>query len=100
MSSIASIALSGMNAAQQRLRSSAHNVANAGTEGFQREQVLAQSQAGGGVSTQVVRAEAADQGLFVEDVVAQLEARQAFAANWRSLRSEQDMLGVLLDQRA
>ena len=43
LNSTASIALSGMNAAQTQLRASAHNVANLGTDGFRRRQVSGQS---------------------------------------------------------
>lgn len=100
MTSIASVALSGLQLAQQRLSVSANNIANAGTEGYRRQVVEAQSQPGGGVVGVVQRAEAPDSGLFVEDVVEQLQARQAFAANLLSLRSEDEMLGRLLDTRA
>jgi len=53
MASISSIALSGMNAAQVALNSSAHNVANMNTAQFRRQEVTQTAQTDGGVSTSV-----------------------------------------------
>jgi len=53
MASISSIALSGMNAAQTTLNSSAHNIANMNTSGFRRQEVVQSAQPGGGVSTKL-----------------------------------------------
>ena len=100
MTSISQNALSGLAFAQRRLEVSAHNIANAATEGFQRQEVRGQTAPGGGVSFSVQRSEEPSSGLLVEDVVAQLEAKQAFAANLRSLRTENEILGRLLDIRA
>lgn len=100
MTSISQNALSGLAFAQRRLEVSAHNIANAATEGFQRQEVRGQTTPGGGVSFSVVRSEAPSSGVFIEDVVEQLEAKQAFLANLHSLRSEDQLLGRLLDTRA
>lgn len=99
MTSISQNALSGLAFAQRRLDVSAHNIANAGTEGYQRQEVRGQSTANG-VSFSVVRSDEPSSGLFVDDVVEQLEAKQAFLANVRSLRTEDEVLGYLLDVRA
>ena len=47
MASALSIATSGMNAAQLSLQASAHNIANLGTEGFRREEVVQTEAANG-----------------------------------------------------
>ncbi|MEO8543883.1 MAG: flagellar basal body protein [Burkholderiaceae bacterium] len=99
MNSTASIALSGMNAAQTQLRASAHNVANLATDGFRRQQVQQQSAAGGGVQVAVTRADVAGPDL-VRDVVSQLEARNAFAASLSVFRTSNRMAGALLDTHA
>ena len=99
MSSIASIALSGMNAAQTQLNTSAHNVANAQTEGFQRQAVQQSPQAQGGVSTSVVAV--AQTGPALEaDLVNQLQAKNAFLANLAVFKTGNAMAGALLDTKA
>ncbi|MBD8525128.1 flagellar basal body protein [Pseudomarimonas arenosa] len=100
MTSISQNALSGLAFAQRRLEVSAHNLANAATEGFQRQEVRAQAAPGGGVTFSVVRSEQPSSGLFIEDVVEQLQAKQAFLANVQSLRTEDQLIGSLLDIRA
>ena len=80
MSSLSSIALSGMNAAQTRLDTTAHNVANLATDGFKRQETVQSEQAGGGVTATVRRAETAGNALE-SDVVAQLQAKNSFMAN-------------------
>ena len=47
MTTLSNIALSGMRAAQTALDTSAHNIANLGTEGFHRQQVVQQEAPGG-----------------------------------------------------
>ena len=96
MNALPSIAVSGLHAAQARLSVSAHNVANAATPGFRRQQLVAASDGGGGVTTAVVRA--AQPGPALErDVVDQLQARHEFAANLAVFRSADRMAGTLLD---
>lgn len=56
MSSISSISLSGMNAAQTALSASAFNIANLGTDGFRRQQVEQTSVAPAGVNATVGQA--------------------------------------------
>jgi flagellar hook-associated protein FlgK len=99
LNSTASIALSGMNAAQTQLRASAHNVANLGTDGFRRQQVQQTPQAGGGVETSITRADTAGSDL-VRDVVTQLAAKNAFLANLAVFKTSNRMAGALLDARA
>ena len=100
MSSIASIALSGLNAASSQLATSAHNIANAQTPGFRRQLVQQTAQPeGGGVVVSIGRAADAGDAL-AEDVVTQMAATYAFKANVLSLKTQDRMLGSLLDLTA
>jgi flagellar basal body rod protein FlgG len=99
MSSISSIALSGMNTAQTRLDASAHNVANLSTEGFRRQEVVQTEQSGGGVSP-AIRRSASTGPALEQDVVEQLQAKNSFLANLAVFKTSNKMAGVLLDQKA
>ena len=96
MNSIFSTGLSGMQAAQVRLGVSAHNVANAPTEGFRRQQVAAQAVPSGGVSTQLTTAAVPGEALAT-DLVDQRLAQHLFTANLRTVQTADRMLGSLLD---
>ena len=99
MASISSIALSGMNVAQTQLNASAHNIANLGTERFKRQEVLQSAQPGDGVKAAVTRAQ--HEGAALEtDVVAQLQAKNAFLANLAVFKTSNMMIGALLDKSA
>jgi flagellar hook-associated protein FlgK len=98
MASITSIALSGMNAAQTQLNASAHNIANLSTDGFKRQQVTQTPQPQGGVSASVATAGIEGDAL-VTDVVAQLQAKNAFLANLAVFKTQDKMAGALLDQK-
>lgn len=99
MGSSTSIALSGMQAAQQQLNAAAGNVANLGTPGYRRQQVVQTADPQGGVSTRSERVVVAGEAL-VQDVVAQLQARNAYLANLAVFRSADRLAGVLLDRTA
>jgi flagellar basal body rod protein FlgG len=99
MSSTSSIALSGMNAAQQQLNASASNIANLGTPGYRRQEVTQSANAEGGVSTKAQRAAAAGEALEA-DVVAQLQAKNAYLANLAVFKAADKMAGALLDETA
>ncbi|PQA76698.1 flagellar basal body protein [Rhodoferax sp. TS-BS-61-7] len=99
MNSLSSIALSGMNAAQTSLNTSAHNVANLATEGFKRQETVQTEQPGGGVSTEVRQAEVAGNALET-DVVTQLQAKHSFIANLAVFKTSNQMAGALLDTKA
>jgi len=98
MGPVSSIALSGMNAAQASLGSSAHNIANLGTPAFRREEVQQRTAAAGGVSTTVTRAALPGNDLE-RDVVSQLSARNAFLANLAVFRTSNEMTSTLLSLR-
>jgi flagellar hook-associated protein FlgK len=96
IASVSSIALSGMRVSASALQVRANNVANAATEGFQRQVTANQDAAGGGVTTQVQPAGGEGSDL-VDDTVGGLSARNEFQANARVLRAADDTLGSLLD---
>lgn len=102
--SASAIGLSGLRAAQTRLDTSAHNVANAQTPGFQRHSVQQTAVAGqGGVQTQVQREPAEQPGdlsTLAQDLVEQRMALYSFAANLKTIETEDRMLGSLLSTRA
>ncbi|ODU45231.1 flagellar basal body protein [uncultured Aquimonas sp.] len=101
MSDIASIARSGMAAAQTRLTAAASNIANRDSADFRRFQVDSREQLGGGVSAALVRdAEPQSGDGLGTDLVYALEARQAFQANLKVLKTQDQLLGSLLDTRA
>lgn len=99
MTAVASIATSGLLAAQTRMASSAHNIANAITPGFRRQLVQPQTMAGGGVSTTLAQAPAAGEAL-AEDIVTLKLASRLFEANLRVVQAHDRMLGTLLDAHA
>jgi flagellar hook protein FlgE len=99
MSSIPSIALSGLNAASLGLSTSAHNIANLQTTGFRRQITQQQEQAGGGVSVTLSRAAEPGDAL-AEDIVQQMSASYSFKANLLTLKTHDSMLGSLLDLKA
>lgn len=95
----AAISLSGMNAAQTALEVSAHNIANAGTAGFHRQQVNQTTAPDGGVATTLTQAPEA--GAALEgDMVDQLVAKNAFLANLAVFRASDKMLGKLMDAQS
>lgn len=100
MSSAISIASSGLQAAQLRLHSSAHNVANLNTPGFRAQQVQQQAVPDlGGVQAQTGRA--AEPGVALEtEAVEQMAATYAFKANMLVLRKADEAMGALLDVRS
>lgn len=99
MNTIASTALSGINAAQTRLDSAAHNIANVNTQGFKRQEVVQKEQVGGGVTTGLTKAEI--EGAALEaDMVNQLQAKNAYLINLQVFKTIDKMAGTLLDTSA
>ena len=85
-----------MNASQTALNASAHNIANMNTDGFRRQEVVQNAQAGGGVTTTLATASA--EGASLEtDVVAQLQANNSFLASLAVFKTSDKMAGVLLN---
>lgn len=100
MSSLLSIGSSGMQAAQTRLTASASNVANMNTPGFRRVEVSqAAAPEGAGVSTRVQRSP--QEGVAPEqEAVEQIAATYAFKASLQVVRTQDQMMGALLDVKA
>lgn len=98
MASISSIALSGMRAAQTSLDASAHNVANLNTPGFRRQEVVQTEEKEGGVSTTITQSSVEGPALET-DLVAQLQAKNAFLANLSVFKTSNQMAGALLDKK-
>jgi len=96
MIAAANAALSGMQAAQLSLGVSAHNIANASTEGFQRQAVVARTAPSGGVETRLRGADLSGPALET-DLVGTLQAQHAFLANLAVFRASDRMAGSLLD---
>ena len=98
--------LSGMRAAQRNLDTHAHNIANAQTPGFQRQSVVQTAQAGqGGVKAEISReaaAEEAGEGMnrLADDLVGERMSLYNFAANLQTVKTQDRMLGTLLDTSA
>ena len=99
MNSVSSIALSGMSAARQHLDAAPHNIANGQTQGFKRQIVNQRELPDGGVTTSIEQAQTIGQGIDT-DIVKQREASYSYNANLRTIRTQQDMMGTLLNMRA
>jgi flagellar hook-associated protein FlgK len=100
MNVTSSTALSGMYAAQSKLNASAHNIANLGTQGFTRQEVLQSSAAGGG--TQVsLRSSPAGVGNNLEaDLIQQLQSALTYQANVSVLKTNNQVMGTLINIKA
>ena len=94
-----STALSGLNAASLWLDTSANNIANGLTPGYRRQTVVQQAVPDGGVSATVVQADAVGESL-AEDIVTQMSASYAFKADLKVLKTQDEVLGSLLDLKA
>jgi flagellar hook protein FlgE len=99
MSAISAIALSGVQAASTRMDVAAHNVANAQTPGFHRQTVQQRSQENKGVLTSVGQEQEVGSDLAT-DLVEQKAASYQYKANLRSIQTEDQMMGSLLDLKA
>lgn len=99
MANITATALSGMNAAQTRLNVAAHNVANLNTEGFTRQQVSQTTQPDGGVTSTVSNVSTPGPALEA-DLIAQLQAKNAFLANLAVFKTQDKIAGALLNERS
>lgn len=100
MPSLSSIGNSGLQAAQLGLDASAHNVANMGTPGFRR-QVVEQAESPGGAGVQASVQRAGQEGASLEkDVVEQLSATYAFKASLQVIKTNDKMMGALLNTQA
>ena len=98
MATISSIGSSGLQAAQLRLDASANNVANMNTPNYRR-QVVAQEEAAdsAGVRATVQRQQEAEAVALEKEAVEQMSATYAFKANLQTIKTQDDMMGSLLN---
>jgi flagellar hook protein FlgE len=99
MNTISSIAVSGVQAASTRLDVSAHNIANAQTPNFHRQVVHQQSQETAGVMTSVGKADEVGPDVAA-DLVEQMQASYSYKANLRTIQTQEQMVGSILDVKA
>ncbi len=104
-SSIGRLGLSGLQAAAKVQNNSAHNVANINTPGFEpgrttleeaREGVRASVETGGVAATSDRDYSSVGIG---EEMVAQITASTMYRANLASIKTEDEILGTLLDTK-
>ncbi|UCU99189.1 flagellar basal body protein [Acidovorax radicis] len=101
MASISSIGSSGLQAAQLRLDASANNVANINTQGYRREVVAQEEVAESAGVRATVQREQDSQGVALEqEAVEQMSATYAFKANLQTIKTQDEMMGSLLDVTA
>lgn len=101
MASISSIGSSGLQAAQLRLDASANNVANMNTPGYRREVVAQEEVAESvGVRATVQREQDAKGVALEQEAVEQMSATYAFKANLQTIKTQDEMMGSLLDVKA
>jgi flagellar hook protein FlgE len=101
MASLSSIGSSGLQAAQLRLDASANNVANMNTPGYRRQAVAQQAVAdSAGVRATVQRQQQADGVALEKEAVEQMSATYAFKANLQTIKTQDEMMGSLLDVKA
>ena len=94
--SLSVVSLSGMKAAQTSLHASAHNIANLSTPSFHRDQVMQASKPSGGVATSLSQASQTGAPMEV-DIVDQLKAKNHFLASLTMFRTNEHVLGELLN---
>lgn len=94
-----STALSGLSAAQERLRASAHNTANLQTQDFRPERVVLATSESGDVQAEVERGRET-QVSAERELVEQRSATYTYVANLRVLETQLRAQGSLLDIKA
>ena len=88
--------ISGVRAAEERMSASAHNVANLNTEEARALRVRLSERANrGGVDARTERTE--ERPDLAEETVEQMSARNYLKANANAIRTQDEMLGTLLD---
>ena len=105
ISSVLSVAVSGLNASAQRFNVAANNIVNANSEGYQALRVDAVSQTTGGGATAGAGGvrNVITQGGTVDiatEIVDSIFARISYSANAQVIRTAERTLGQLLDIRA
>ena len=101
-----------MTAAGKKLAVSANNVANAMTDGFEKSRTVNYSLKDGGVAATVEQVDQPGPTVvdpatgeerrlsnvdLAEEMITQIEAKQAFEANIKVLKAEDEALGLVID---
>jgi flagellar hook protein FlgE len=104
MSSASAIGLSGMNVAQMRMDSAAHNIANVQTPRFAAQTTVQSEVPGGGVQAKFARLAPNPDGVegnrLATDLVEEKMATYSFAANLKTVQTQFKVLGSLLNEKA
>jgi flagellar hook protein FlgE len=105
-----SIAQSGMSTEMNRLAVSANNVANVNTDNYEAGRINQSSRDSGGVKVTGVSRQPSETPSppdpkpsnvdLSEEMVNQITARTGFSMNVKSLKTENEMMGSLLDMMA
>lgn len=96
MTSISSIAASGLSAAQRHLDSSARNIASLSNPSVSRQPAIQNEGAGGGVSP--LRTQSGEPGPeLAKDLIYQLQSKNEFLASLEILKTDKATMGSLLD---
>ena len=99
-------AVSGLRTASRSLQSSADNVANLRTPGFQKSRVVTSDVVSGGTQVSgIIRdpspgPEGGSNVDITEEAVNQILAKTAFKANANVIRTADEMIGTILDIKA
>lgn len=97
MNDTLSIASSGLQSAQVRMRNSAHNVANLVTDDFKNHRTVQSSVAGGGSQASTRIDSTAREVSLVHEFAEQSRAKVQFQASTRVIATDLAMKGSLLD---
>jgi flagellar hook protein FlgE len=104
-SPIGSIGLSGLKAAAKVLNNSAHNVANINTPGFEPGRTLLEDAQPGVKARVETGGVAADNSAafssvdLAQETVTQIGASAMYSANLASIKTEDELIGTLLDTK-
>jgi flagellar basal body rod protein FlgC len=96
MSTISSIALSGMTAAMNSLQATAQNIANLNVPGAQQQGVSQSTQAQGGTTANIVTTTNTNANVAT-DLVQQFQAKNSFLANLSVFQTSNEVMGTLLN---
>lgn len=98
-SSVFSTALSGVRAASTHLDTAAHNIANAETPKFKRQEVVQAVQPEGGVRVSIQQSPRQGPEM-AQDIITQLSASYTYKANLQVIETASQMTGELLNTSA
>ena len=100
MQSVSPVSLSGIRAATMVLDTTSHNIANLQTPRFHRQQVSQAAEAALGGVKATLSMSAYEGDALANDPVSQKMASYQYVANSRVIRTEDKMMGSLLDMQA